>query len=407
MINDRYTKSFNDSYEESSQSQEEAFCQIFNPILEPMDINDEINHDKLYFVNNKTSNNNNINNNNNNIIYFEDFDEFYKKFVEINEESNLNLNETNIFDKTLFHTNLSHEEIFTSFEDEKFFLVKNSEENNDKNILKNENINISIFNKPESKNLKNKNFDENYFFPFTPGKGLLNSCNIKISDDSYINSDTTEKINLEENSSSNNNNEQINYNYDFKFKTKRYFIMPNGKKRLQKKKRKYKSDDIRKKIKSRFHKTIKNIINDFLKKGGSKKFFDFLPQNFIGNVSKKVNSESFELTFKELHSYQFEGKNDNPVDNKKIMKNKEVVEYLEKNPEICKNSGYDLIKNKKYKELLKIYFSSAEFENSITRLKEEKEDNDYIQEYIFRAKNYIEFYSNYDKEKNSEDNDKE
>ena len=89
------------------------------------------------------------------------------------------------------------------------------------------------------------------------------------------------------------------------------------------------------------------------------------------------------------------------------MKNKEVVEYLEKNPEICKNSGYDLIKNKKYKELLKIYFSSAEFENSITRLKEEKEDNDYIQEYIFRAKNYIEFYSNYDKEKNSEDNDKE
>ena len=126
-----------------------------------------------------------------------------------------------------------------------------------------------------------------------------------------------------------------------------------------------------------------------------------------GNVSKKVNSESFELTFKELHSYQFEGKNDNPVDNKKIMKNKEVVEYLEKNPEICKNSGYDLIKNKKYKELLKIYFSSAEFENSITRLKEEKEDNDYIQEYIFRAKNYIEFYSNYDKDKNSEDNDKE
>ena len=311
----------------------------------------------------------------------------------------------NIFEKPLFHTNLSHEEIFSTLEDEKFFFVKNSEKNKDKNIIKDENINI--YKKPEPKNLKNKNLDENYFFPFTPGKGLLNSCSIKKPDDSFINSDSIEKINLEENSSNNNNNEQINYNYDFKFKTKKYCIMPNGKKRRQKKKRKYKSDDIRKKIKSRFHKTIKNIINTLLKKGGSKKFFDFLPQNFIGNVSKKVNSESFEMTFKELHSYQFTGKNDKTVDNKKIMKNKEVVEYLEKNPVICKNSGYDLVKNKKYKELLKIYFSSAEFENSITRLKEEKEDNDYIQEYINRAKNYIEFYSTYDKDQNSEDNDEE
>lgn len=33
-----------------------------------------------------------------------------------------------------------------------------------------------------------------------------------------------------------------------------------------KKKRKYKPDDIRKKIKARFHKLIKNIINENLKK---------------------------------------------------------------------------------------------------------------------------------------------
>ena len=48
MINEQYIKSSIDSFDESSQ--EEAFCQIFNPVLEPMDINDEINHDKLYFV---------------------------------------------------------------------------------------------------------------------------------------------------------------------------------------------------------------------------------------------------------------------------------------------------------------------------------------------------------------------
>ena len=91
MINEQYIKSSIDSFDESSQ--EEAFCQIFNPILEPMDINDEINHDKLYFVNNKDINNNNI-------IYFEDFDEFYKKFFEIEQENDIS--NINIYEKPFF-----------------------------------------------------------------------------------------------------------------------------------------------------------------------------------------------------------------------------------------------------------------------------------------------------------------
>jgi len=395
MLHEQYIKLSNDACEESSQ--EEAFCQIFNPVLEPMDINDEINQDKLYFVNNKDINNNNI-------ISFEDFDEYYKKFFEINDENDLN--SINVYEKPSFSTNLNREEIFSTFEDEKFFMVKA-----EKKIKKYENE--ITFEKPKNLNLKNKNFDENYFFPFTPGKGLLNYYNTKRADELYLNSDSNsinnEKLILDENSL---NSEQIICNgnstcYDFKFKTKKYCIMPNGKKRRQKKKRKYKSDDIRKKIKSRFHKTIKNAVNVMLKKGGSKKFFDFLPQNFIGNVSKKVNSESFEMTFNDLLTYDFQGNKNKNVDNKKIMKNKEVVEYLEQNPEISKNSGYDLIKNKKYKDLLKVYFLSAEFENSIDRLKQEKEENDYIQEYIYRAKNYIEFYSNFNKDKISEDIDEE
>ena len=398
MINEQYIKSSIDSFDESSQ--EEAFCQIFNPILEPMDINDEINHDKLYFVNNKDINNNNI-------IYFEDFDEFYKKFFEIEQENDIS--NINIYEKPFFYPNLNlnNDKIFSTFENEKFFIVKNNKKENkkDKNEIayeKPKNINV--------KNKKNKNLDENYFFPFTPGKGLLNYFNMKKSEESFLNSESNnEKLIIDENTL---NSEQINNNanntyYEFKFKTKKYCIMPNGKKRRQKKKRKYKSDDIRKKIKSRFHKTLKNIVNNMLKKGGSKKFFDFLPQNFTGNVSKKVNSQSFEMTFNELLSYNFLNKKNKTADSKKSEKNKEVVEYLEQNPEISKNSGYDLIKNIKYKDLLKIYFSSAEFENSISRLKEEKEENDYIQEYIYRAKNYIEFYSNFDKDKISEDNDEE
>ena len=376
MINEQYIKSSIDSFDESSQ--EEAFCQIFNPILEPMDINDEINHDKLYFVNNKDINNNNI-------IYFEDFDEFYKKFFEIEQENDIS--NVNIYEKPFFYPNLNlnNDKIFSSFENEKFFIVKNNKKENKKD--KNE----ILYEKPKNinvKNKKNKNLDENYFFPFTPGKGLLNYFNIKKSEESFLNSESNasnnEKLIIDENTL---NSEQINNNvnntyYEFKFKTKKYCIMPNGKKRRQKKKRKYKSDDIRKKIKSRFHKTLKNIVNNMLKKGGSKKFFDFLPQNFLNKKNKTADS-------------------------KKSEKNKEVVEYLEQNPEISKNSGYDLIKNIKYKDLLKIYFSSAEFENSISRLKEEKEENDYIQEYIYRAKNYIEFYSNFDKDKISEDNDEE
>ena len=401
MINEQYIKSSIDSFDESSQ--EEAFCQIFNPILEPMDINDEINHDKLYFVNNKDTNNNNI-------IYFEDFDEFYKKFFEIEQENDIS--NINIYEKPFFYPNLNlnNDKIFSTFENEKFFIVKNK-----KKEIKKDEKKIS-YEKPKNinvKNKKNKNLDENYFFPFTPGKGLLNYFNMKKSEESFLNSESNasnnEKLIIDENTL---NSEQINNNanntyYEFKFKTKKYCIMPNGKKRRQKKKRKYKSDDIRKKIKSRFHKTLKNIVNNMLKKGGSKKFFDFLPQNFTGNVSKKVNSQSFEMTFNELLSYNFLNKKNKSADSKKSEKNKEVVEYLEQNPEISKNSGYDLIKNIKYKDLLKIYFSSAEFENSISRLKEEKEENDYIQEYIYRAKNYIEFYTNFDKDKISEDNDEE
>jgi hypothetical protein len=54
-------------------------------------------------------------------------------------------------------------------------------------------------------------------------------------------------------------------------------------------KRKYKPDDIRKKIKARFHKSIKNIINENLRKAGSKKLFTFFPQIFISSINIFLN----------------------------------------------------------------------------------------------------------------------
>ena len=63
-----------------------------------------------------------------------------------------------------------------------------------------------------------------------------------------------------------------------------------------------------------------------------------------------------------------------------------------------------MIKDKKYKDLLKIYFQSAEFENSIIRLKNENESNEYIQEYIFIAKRYVDFYCiKYDNDNDSDE----
>ena len=47
----------------------------------------------------------------------------------------------------------------------------------------------------------------------------------------------------------------------------------------------------------------------------------------------------------------------------------------------------------KYRDLLDEYFKSDEFDKAIIKLKEEKEEEDYINEYINKAKNYVKFFS--------------
>jgi hypothetical protein len=260
-------------------------------------------------------------------------------------------------------------------------------------------------------------------FPFTIGKGLLsfpslntqmnyssnNSINYSFINENEIMSeqmDTESKNKKLEEILIDENEQNIEEDvFLLKFTTRKYFIDSNGKKKRMKKKRKYKPDDIRKKIKARFHKLIKNIINENLKKAGSTELFDFIPQCFIGNVSKKLNNEALNLTYKELLSIDYINQinisemSNNKVDHIKYLRNKEVLNYLEKHPDICKRSGFDIIKNMKYKDLLKYYFNSSQFENSINQLKAENETIDYIQEYIYRAKTYLKFYNSYGDEK--------
>ena len=211
-------------------------------------------------------------------------------------------------------------------------------------------------------------------FPFTAGKGIL-----------------TEDI---------NDNKIKQYMEKTTFMTNKYITDNKGNKKREKKQRKYKPDDIRKKIKVRFHKKLKNILNESLKKAGSKVLFRFLPQFFIGNISKTFNYQYMNTTLEELLSINFSDfQKEYPnkeCDYNQFDKNKKTLEYLKNNPEISEISGFNRMKKMKYRDLLYAYFSSLEFEHSIEQLENEKETAEYIQEYIYFAKSYIEYFTSSD-----------
>ena len=223
---------------------------------------------------------------------------------------------------------------------------------------------------------------EDKCFPFTKGKGLIN-----LIDNTGNIADKNNEIKLDE--------ENI---FNYTFKINRYFKDEKGKIKKLKKRRKYKPDDIRKKIKLNFHKILKNIINENLKKAGSEGLFSFLPQTFLSNISKVFNNKYMNSTYEDLLTIDFtkiKTKGINLViDQKHYDKNIDVLNYLEDNPEIAKNSGFDRIKKMKYKDILEAYFMSKEFENTIVKLKNKHEVDEYVETYIFLAKNYINYFSN-------------
>ena len=176
--------------------------------------------------------------------------------------------------------------------------------------------------------------------------------------------------------------------------------MNKGEGEEEKKARKYEPDDIRKKIKGKFHKTLKLILNRNLKAAGSKKFFKYLPQSFVGNITQKFNLKYLDYTFKELLLTDFSLSHDKSrykkADYKNYLTNKNTVKYLEENNLISINSGFDLIKDMKYRDIFRSYFSSKYFKNSIKELETKNEDSYYIQEYIRLSRNYLEYFSGTD-----------
>jgi hypothetical protein len=207
-------------------------------------------------------------------------------------------------------------------------------------------------------------------------------------------------------------NEEINNQLTEDNKSNKFKILKEKKKKQrkkvkEKKKRREKPDDIRKKIKSRFLKAIKNRMNQMLKSAKSKEFFDFLPQCFICNISKHANKSIINMKFKDLMSQKFfkdsneekdfikeifMQKKTNP-DKKKYDNNVKTLKYLDKNNEICRKSNFNVIGNMTVKELFKEYLKSEEFEKEVEKLKDEQNDDKYIKDYILKAYGFIRYFS--------------
>ena len=160
----------------------------------------------------------------------------------------------------------------------------------------------------------------------------------------------------------------------------------------RKKDRKYNSDNIRRKIKNRFHKALNNAVNRLLKEAKSEYLFQTLSIKFIQNVTKKKNREILNMTFKQIYSKDFGyGKKST---SKKFQNNIKTIKYLElkENKLISENSNYNNFKNMKYIEIYEEYLNSRDFEKEIDKIIEE-ENEDYPKQYINLAKHLIEFYS--------------
>ena len=187
--------------------------------------------------------------------------------------------------------------------------------------------------------------------------------------------------------------------------------------------RKYKPDDIRKRIKSNFFTWLRKDINNKLKSQNYKKEFKFL-KCFVEDLNKERNKEFINNTIKELLTKDFYSnlkknkeksettKNDNNVgkvigedvddkskkrssykdgDLKKYKDNLEIMAYLNENEDLRRKINFDSLEKKTFAELFNEYLESG-FDYTIFDLKKEEEPY-YVNEYIIKAYEFIKYFS--------------
>ena len=128
-------------------------------------------------------------------------------------------------------------------------------------------------------------------------------------------------------------------------------------------------------------------MNIKLKSIDSRLLFERFPQNFISDVRKQTNKEILHLSLKEIfekkelctekyYSYYYH--------NLKVVRNEDI-----KNNFLMKN-----ILDMKYYQLYEEYINSDEFINEIKRLKKKGMNDEYIKNYLYLSKHFIEFFRN-------------
>ena len=225
----------------------------------------------------------------------------------------------------------------------------------------------------DSESSKNNSFEVNKNYPFEDSKGIketLKKIGYSIKDETSNKELNIFKFDINDNK----NNQEIEN--EMKIADSR-------------------NDNTRKRLKTLFLETLRTIINDKLKKAGSKKFIQKLSQDFIKSLDRKENYEIMDFTYKKVLLNK-----DNKISDKKS--NLDTIKYLDEHPEISINSEWNKIKNMKYKDLLESFFTSLEFENSIIELKnkfekrkkkKKKVDINYIKNYIYLGLTYVDYFS--------------
>ena len=157
------------------------------------------------------------------------------------------------------------------------------------------------------------------------------------------------------------------------------------------KSRKEKPDEIRKKIKSRFFKSLKECINQNFP---TEKKLEFLPQSFISNISFKENNIMLGKTLEEIIL------NNKEENSKKYENNINLLKYLKDNKNNNKIKKNYIAFNTPIEKIFQEYLVSEEFDKSIAKLEEEGNYSQYIKNYINQAKNFNEYFSCYENENN-------
>jgi hypothetical protein len=125
-----------------------------------------------------------------------------------------------------------------------------------------------------------------------------------------------------------------------------------------------------------------NILNNILRLKNNSSRFKKLPKSIVTNVYSNGKKEFRNISIKEIFSKKELYKNE--YDEKNYIHNLNLIEKNEN------NECFKDILNRKFSEFYQDYINSKQFNvDEVNRLKIENNENDYIDRYIYVARNFL------------------